>query len=112
MKFICGKTCPFGVNLFRSALLTISKDLIDIFSTFELTNEDYKDCINKHKDKTRCLFVFDPPYFCADKTYKENYINVNEYIKLIKMIKNECKNFVFVTYSSDFVKYIIEHECD
>lgn len=109
--FINGWMCPFGIGLTRVNYLNISEKLIDIFSTFELTNEDYKDCINKHKDKSRCLFVFDPPYFCTEKTYKENYINVNEYINLIKTIVKECNNFVFVTYSSEFVNYIISHEC-
>lgn len=108
IKHIYDKICPFGFGLMQSRDINIDNKLIDLFKTFTLTNDDYKDCINKYRNYERCLFVFDPPYFCSDKTYKENYINVNEYINLIKIIVEQCEHFVFVTYSSDFVNYIVK----
>ena len=67
----------------RPIAITLDQDIENIFNTFELTNDDYKVCIDKHKDTPNVLFLADPPYFCTDKTYKENYFNVDEYITMI-----------------------------
>lgn len=109
IKFITDKMFYNGGMVHKTKKI-FSDELVEIFKTFEIENLDYKDLIDKYKDYKKCLFLFDPPYFCTSKTYKENYINVDEYINMIKIIIEKCKNFVFVSYDSQFLNYIVNHE--
>ena len=60
-------------------------------------------------DQNKTLYLFDPPYICKTKVYQMGYFNVDNYLELINIIK-ELQYFIFVSYESDFLKYIIKNE--
>ena len=63
----------------------------------------------KTLDQSRTLYLFDPPYICQDWTYKEHFFNIDKYLELIQIIK-QIEKFIFVSYESEFLKYIINNE--
>lgn len=60
-------------------------------------------------DQNKTLYLFDPPYICKTKVYQVGFFNVDKYLELINIIKS-LKYFVFVSYESEFLKYIINNE--
>jgi len=97
-------------SMIWSCRLNISETLVETFKTFELSCLDYKTFLSlTFPPKT--LFIFDPPYFCTQKTYKHNYFNVDAYISLLQLVST-LPAYLFVSYDSEFLRYLIKHECE
>ena len=80
---------------FRSSFVFDKKSLLilrDLLQNVIITNLDYKDCI-KDIDKTKCLFIFDPPYEGSDYYASKFEGGISELIKISKNTNSILFNF-------------------
>lgn len=84
----------------NSFYLTISKkmekeDISEYLKGVTVTKADFKELINKYKDKKNVLFIADPPYIGTDNRNYKDTISVLDTIEMIKEIQN--LNAIFFT---------------
>lgn len=73
-----------------------------------ITNDDWFDCYNRHKDDTQSLIIFDPPYLDSDNsTYIKNNNLLNVYDKL-NDIKNDSASSIFILEKVDKVEELFK----
>ena len=84
----------------NSFYLGISKqmdkeDISEYLKGVIVTKTDFKELINKYKDKKNVLFIADPPYIGTDNRNYKDTISVLDTIEMIKEIQN--LNAIFFT---------------
>lgn len=84
----------------NSFYLGISKkmekeDISEYLKGVTVTKADFKELINKYKDKKNVLFIADPPYIGTDNRNYKDTISVLDTIEMIKEIQN--LNAIFFT---------------
>lgn len=84
-----------------------------------ISNVDYKEIVNKHKDDPKCVIYLDPPYFLA---YNEGYKNkgkgfgdnwqddegedpTREYIYLKNLLETAKALIIFIINKTELIKY-------
>lgn len=75
-----------------------------------ITNDDWYDCYNRHKDDNQSLFIFDPPYINSDNIhfYKKTCRNLNIYDKLDE-IKNDKASSIFIIEKIDKIEELFKN---
>ena len=83
-------------NIKPTKLKSLFFDFIKSRNVF-ITNDDWLDCYNRHKDDNQSLIIFDPPYLDSDNIhfYKKECRNFNVYDKLDD-IKNDKATSIFI----------------
>jgi DNA adenine methylase len=85
---------PEGVP--RINLLRMEEELSEVhlrFTRVVIEHLDYADLIKRY-DKPETLFYLDPPYHEAP-TYKHNFHDIEDYVKMCDVLKNIKGKFVF-----------------
>jgi len=73
-----------------------------------ITNDDWKDCYNRHKDDKESIILFDPPYIDSwNNYYDKNICSLNVYDN-INDIKNDKAKIYFIIEKIDKIEMIFK----
>jgi len=96
-------------NIKPTKLKSLFFDFIKSPNVF-ITNDDWYDCYNRHKDDNQSLFIFDPPYINSDNIdfYKKECCNLSIYDKLDE-IKNDKASCIFIIEKIDKIEELFKN---